>query len=71
MLIKIVLEPGGHLQWFEPLPRSTKVINSEPDVPSAASERLVQIWHNLDPHGEYRYVVRGACYIARFNANRV
>ncbi|KAL9640527.1 MAG: hypothetical protein Q9204_000674 [Flavoplaca sp. TL-2023a] len=51
-----LVKPGGHLQWFEPLPGSTKVLGSEPDAPTAASERLVQIWHKLDPLGKYSWV---------------
>ncbi|KAL8915821.1 MAG: hypothetical protein Q9172_006634 [Xanthocarpia lactea] len=58
-----LVKPGGHLQWFEPLPRSTKVVSSGPDTPNAASERLVQIWHKLDPLGKYSWVedLKGLC----------
>ncbi|KAL8936564.1 MAG: hypothetical protein Q9216_004866 [Gyalolechia sp. 2 TL-2023] len=29
---------------------------SEPDAPTAASERLVQIWHKRDPIGKYSWI---------------
>lgn len=59
LLLQILLsliKPGGYLQWFEPLPRSTKVLSSNSDAPAAASTRLAHIWHKLDPLGTYSWV---------------
>ncbi|KAF2732226.1 S-adenosyl-L-methionine-dependent methyltransferase [Polyplosphaeria fusca] len=66
-----LMKPGGWLQWYEPLPRATKVVappeNSIVPAPApapapapvagaTASERLAKTWRDLDPLGSYSWV---------------
>ncbi|KAF2788501.1 S-adenosyl-L-methionine-dependent methyltransferase, partial [Melanomma pulvis-pyrius CBS 109.77] len=61
-----LMKPGGWLQWYEPLPRATKVVGPPPPPPpedsnvpvpaAAASERLAKTWRDLDPLGSYSWV---------------
>ncbi|KAJ4357236.1 uncharacterized protein N0V89_001811 [Didymosphaeria variabile] len=60
-----LMKPGAWLQWYEPLPRATKVVGPPPPADSnapvpaaatAASERLAKTWRDLDPLGSYSWV---------------
>lgn len=46
-------EPGGHLQWIEPIHSSLQVLNSLPGAPNAATRQAVQLF--LDAYRKTLY----------------
>ncbi|MCJ1322225.1 hypothetical protein MMC15_007572 [Xylographa vitiligo] len=51
-----LLKPGGHLQWFEPLPLSARTVRPAADFPSPAVDRLTVQWHKPKPTSTYDWV---------------
>ncbi|KAH7402189.1 S-adenosyl-L-methionine-dependent methyltransferase [Phaeosphaeria sp. MPI-PUGE-AT-0046c] len=50
-----LLKPGGHLQWFEPLPDTARLRGSS-DIPTPACDKRIAIWKKLAPHSSYKWV---------------
>jgi len=40
--ISVLLKPGGHLQWIEPIHSTLQVFNSKPGAPNAATRQAVE-----------------------------
>jgi hypothetical protein len=48
------LEPGGFLQWFEPLPNTARVVARNGGAPHPACDKLVETWKKPTPTSSYQ-----------------
>ena len=47
------VEPGGYLQWFEPLAMSVSVWKPDPNMPTPALDQHCKVWAKLKPYTTY------------------
>ena len=50
------VEPGGYLEWIEPLPHLATVYKPSPNIPTPALERHVQIFKKPYEYSSYEWV---------------
>jgi hypothetical protein len=48
-----LLEPGGFLQWYEPLPDTAHVVARNGGAPHPACDKLVKTWKKPTAHSSY------------------
>ncbi|KAF1846859.1 S-adenosyl-L-methionine-dependent methyltransferase [Cucurbitaria berberidis CBS 394.84] len=54
--VLMLLKPGGHLQWFEPLPNTVRHRGRTDKLSTPACDKLMAMWKKPAPQSSYNWV---------------